>query len=277
MAQSKVVVVTGAASGIGAATVRALTASGAEIHALDVKLPEMILRQYVRCDLADPASIDHAVSLLPPAIDGLVNVAGVPGPEPADHVLAVNFLGLRMLCEALLPRLRTGGSIVNVASIAGRDWPRRADVVMGLLDTPDYAAGLAWAEAHRARWARDPYTFSKQCVAAYSQRLAGAALRRKVRCNAVSPGGVETPLTPDFTRQMGEAQVAWIDSQVGRRAEPAEIAEVIAYVALGPCRWLNGADIPVDNGYTAGLATGWIDVSQSPAAQARAAAASART
>lgn len=272
MGARKSIVITGAASGIGAATAELAYCREAEVTAIDIKLPAFAVDHFRRCDLADSKALDAVVAALPEEFDALVNVAGLPGPEPALTVMGVNFLALRHLCEALLARLRPGGAIVNVSSIAGRDWQRRADVVRPLLETPDFETGLAWCEAEKARWARDPYTFSKQCVTAYTLGLVERALKRGVRCNVISPGGVDTPISPDFTRQMGEAQVAWINAQVGRQAKPAEIAEVIVYAALGPCTWLSGADIPVDNGYTAGLAAGWIDFTQSPAALARAAA-----
>ena len=63
-----------------------------------------------------------------------------------------------------------------------------------------------------------------------------------------------------------------MDSQIGRSAEPDDIAKVIAFVAVGDCGWLNGVDIVVDGGMTAGRLGGWIDFNQSPAALVRAAA-----
>lgn len=266
------VVLTGGSTGIGAATAARLTASGAEVTILDVTRPAHGVGEFLACDLADPAAIDAALEALPGPWDALVNVAGIPGPRPAEPVIAVNFLGLRHLTERLLPRLRSGGSVVSVASTAAQGWQRRAAVIDALLDTPDFAAGLAWCRANGALWEKDPYTFSKQCVVAWTYRAAGAARAHGVRVNAVSPGGVDTRLTENFTAQIGAEQVAWMNSHIGRAGVPDDIAKVIAFVAVGDCGWLNGVDIVVDGGMTAGRLGGWIDFTQSPAALARAAA-----
>jgi NAD(P)-dependent dehydrogenase (short-subunit alcohol dehydrogenase family) len=183
--------------------------------------------------------------------------------------MAVNFLGARMLTEALFPRITGGGAVVNVASLAGREWQRRADVVGALLETPDFESGMRWCHEHADRWAKDPYTFSKQCLSAWTLRLAGRGIDRRVRVNAVSPGGVATPLSPSFREQVGSEQFDWAVRQIGRQAEPQEIAEVIEYLAVGRSRWINGVDIVVDGGLVAGMTAGWIDVSSSPAARAR--------
>jgi NAD(P)-dependent dehydrogenase (short-subunit alcohol dehydrogenase family) len=269
----KVIIVTGAATGMGAATARKLKAAGAQVFGLDVKPVSEDAGTFIRCDLSDQASIREAVQGLPRALDAVVNVAGIPGPTPADLVMRVNFLGLRALTEGLFARIRPGGGVVNVASVVGREWPRRREVVGALIDTPDFDAGLEWCRLNADRWARDPYTFSKQCVTAYSLRLAGRALAAGLRCNVVSPGAVETQLTPNFRGQIGEAQYDWMVAQTGRHGRAEEIAEVISFVAAGPCSWLNGADIVVDGGFDAGVASGWIDAAHSPAALARAAKA----
>lgn len=265
------VLMTGGATGIGAATAARMAGQGADIVILDVAEPVHGHGRFVPCDLSDAAAINAALETLPGPWDALVNVAGIPGPRPAEPVVAVNFLGMRHLTERMLPRLRTGGSVTTVASTAGRDWPRRAAVVNQLLDTPGFAAGLAWCHGNASLWEKDPYTFSKQCAVAWTYRAAGLALPYGVRVNSVSPGGTQTRLTENFTAQIGAGQVAWMNRQIGRPAEPDDIAKVIDFIALGDCGWLNGVDIVVDGGLTAGLTGGWIDFSQSPAMLARAA------
>jgi len=267
--QSPKVLLTGGATGIGAATVARLADMGSAVTILDVAEPAYRVGAFVRCDLAEPAAIDAALEALPGPWDALVNVAGIPGPRPAEPVIAVNFLGLRHLTQRILPRMAAGGSVVNVASTAAQGWQRRAAVIDGLLDTPDFAAGLAWCRANGALWEKDPYTFSKQCVVAWTYRAAGVARANGVRVNAVSPGGTETRLTENFTAQIGAEQVAWMNSHLGRSAAPDDIAKVIAFVAIGDCGWVNGVDIVVDGGLTAGRLGGWIDFSESPAMRAR--------
>ena len=167
------VLVTGGATGIGAAVVERLCNSGAEVSILDVAEPTHGRGAFLPCDLADPAAIDGALERLPGGWDGLVNVAGIPGPRPAEPVIAVNFLGLRHLTTQLLPRMTAGASVVNVASTAAQGWQRRASVIDQLLDTPDCATGLEWCRANGGLWEKDPYTFSKQCVVAWTYRAAG--------------------------------------------------------------------------------------------------------
>ena len=68
---------------------------------------------------------------------------------------------------------------------------------------------------------------------------------------------------------MGKAQSDWTNAQTGRAATPDEIAEAIQMLLFGP-RWVNGVDLPVDDGYSAGIDTGWIDFRTSPVLLARA-------
>ena len=135
----KRIVVTGAASGIGLATAELVAREGAEVIAVDVAGAPTV----ERCDLSRPDDIDALVGRLDDPIHGLCNVAGVPGSHPAEQVMAVNFLGLRHLTEALLPRLADGGAVVNVASAAGSGWRQRLDQSRALMATPDFAGGLA--------------------------------------------------------------------------------------------------------------------------------------
>jgi NAD(P)-dependent dehydrogenase (short-subunit alcohol dehydrogenase family) len=213
------------------------------------------------------ASIDAAVVSLPETIDALVNVAGIAQSSLPDNVLAVNFIGLRHLTETLAGRLSPGGTIVSVSSIAGRDWQAKYDKLKPLLETAGMAEGLAWCEANREMLARDPYTFSKRCVTAYTLRRAQAALTQGLRINCVSPGAIDTPLFPEFAAMMGEDHSQWMVAQTGRAASPNDIAEVLELLCTGTCGWLNGVDIPVDGGYTAGIESGWIDFDNSPVMQ----------
>lgn len=272
----KVAVVTGGASGVGAAVATQLLNEGCQVHILDVQRVSIEDANFIACDLSDLSSIDTAIAALPEQIDCLVNVAGIADAEAKDKVLRVNTLAPRHLTEGLLPQISDGGSVVIVASTSGNEWQRRAEIVGAFLDTPDFESGVAWCAANEAMWIKDPYTFSKQCAVAYTYRAAGEALDRRVRVNAVSPGAVGTPLSAEFKRLMGDAQYKWSIDRVGRESTPEEIAEVVCYLAVGKCGWLNGVNIVVDGGGTAGMLGGWIDVSQSPIAKARAVKKAAR-
>ncbi len=260
-----VVTVTGGATGVGAAVVDQLLDRGASVHVLDVAEPAA--REdvaFTHCDLADPASIDAALAELPAEIDAHINVAGVAGPTPADWVLKVNFLGLRHLTESLLDRLTPGAGVVSVSSSAGRQWAKRRHVVEPMVDTDGFEAGMAWALENEGRWSKDPYTFSKQCVTLWTLKAAQRGSTGAFRVNSVSPGGVDTQLTPSFRAQMGEDYTDWLRVFTERSARPEEIAEPVVWMALGPASWVNGADLMVDRGLEAGMISGWVDLENAP-------------
>ena len=261
---NKVIVLTGGASGMGAATVVRLVAADCEVHVLDVHPPDAGGVRFHECDLGNPSAIDATLANLPASFDGLINVAGIALADPAEQTLAVNFLGLRHLTEACLPRISEGGSVVNVASTAGWDWRKREPLIKELLATTDFSTGLAWLRANEAEWLGNPYKFSKQCAAAYTYRAAGLALEHGVRVNCVNPGAVETQLTPAFRELVGPALYDWGVAQIGRPGTSEDIAEVIEFLSIGQCGWLNGVEIPVDGGYLAGLTGAWINPDDSP-------------
>lgn len=263
----KVVVLTGGASGIGAAATTRLMALDHRLFVLDVAQPKLAGADFVSCDLGNVDAIDRCIAQLPDQIDSLVNVAGIAGAANDDSAVAVNFLGMRHLTEALLPRVVDGGSVVNVASTAGWDWEKRKEEVFALLDTPDFASGRSWLRSRPEVWRDNPYKFSKQCAAAYTYRAAGMAVNRRVRVNCVNPGAVETQLTPAFRQLVGPAMYDWGVAQIGRHGTPEDIAEVIEYLAVGECRWLNGVEIVVDGGYIAGIVGGWVKLDESPNAK----------
>src|SRR5450830_1703453 len=117
--QNKTLIVTGVASGIGAELARLARFQGATVIGVDRHEPQLTLDGFFQADLGDPASIDALVARLPARVDGLCNIAGVPGTAPVQAVATVNYLGLRHLTQSLLPRMPAGGSIVNVASVLG--------------------------------------------------------------------------------------------------------------------------------------------------------------
>ena len=243
------VVVTGAASGIGAATVARLVAAGHEVIGLD-RLPARDCPT-VLCDLARPETIDTAVAELPAELAGLANVAGVPGTFPAELVMRVNVLGLRHLTEALLPRLVSGAAVVNVASVAAVRDPAPRQLVAELLATPSFDAGLAWCLEHPLD-APSAYRFSKQVLVEWTLQASAAWRRRGVRVVSVSPGVVDTPILPDFRASMGDAAIDAATAEAGRLAEPDDIAPVIAFLLSADAQWVNGVDLRVDGGLVGG-------------------------
>ena len=253
---SPVIAVTGGTSGIGAAAVARLLAQEAAVYSLDVVPGARPGVSDIHCDLADLSSIEGAMAALPSRLDAIVSVAGIaPGITPPNAVMAVNFLGMREMITRALPRVRDDGAVVIVASSAGRDW-RDEPRVIDMLDTADMQAGARWLAGHTF-WHEEAYRFSKQCAAAWTYRAAGLERSRRVRVNCVNPGIVETNLSPHFRDMLGRERYDFIVEQSGRAGRPTDVAEVIEYLALGDCGWLNGVELTVDGGYYAGVVGGW--------------------
>lgn len=257
-------IVTGASTGIGAATVARLLAAGREVISLDIREPPPGVSAHHHCDLSEPASIEAAAAALDGRYASLLNVAGVAGTAPSELVGRVNVLGLRLLTEVLFDRLLDGGTVVNVASIAGNTWKRHLAPIRELLQTPDFASGVQWWNANVPTVGTDPYSFSKEVVVVYTMTLAERGLRRGIQVNDVGPGPVDTPLLPAFREQTGSEQMDWLIEQVGRPADADDIAEVLCWLAIGEHRWLNGNHITVDGGLTAGMQARWVDTRASP-------------
>jgi len=264
---TKTILLTGGATGIGAASAQRLLAKNVDLTILDLVEPEPSSARFVYCDMSDPAAINAAVGKLPQKIDALVNVAGVSNTAPGETIMGVNFLGLRHLSETLLPRVVAGGTIVNIASTAAFDWKNRKSIINQILDTTSFETGLDWLREHESEWIDNPYKFSKQCTAAYTYRAVGKAIKKQVRINCIHPGSTGTQLTADFKKLVGKELYDWGVEQVGRQGTPEDIAEVIEFLTLGPCQWLNGVEIVVDGGFISGIVGGWIDPKSSPKAQ----------
>jgi NAD(P)-dependent dehydrogenase (short-subunit alcohol dehydrogenase family) len=239
------VLVTGAASGIGLATVERLAACGRAVIGLDRR--ESPACETRLCDLSDPVSIDTAVASLPDAVSGLANVAGVPGTAPAETVLRVNFLGTRHLTRALTPRLLPGSAVVNVASVVAARGPTPRQTVAGLLATTGYEDGLNWCRSHTMSGA-EAYKFSKQAVIEWTLVASVALRERGVRVLSVSPGVTDTPILNDFRASMGEEAIDRAVTEAGRVGNPGDMGPVIAFLLSADAGWVNAVDLRVDGG-----------------------------
>lgn len=243
---SRTVVVTGGASGIGAAIVSAFEAAGDRVVVVDRQEPSGS-GPYVMCDLSDAASIQSAATQLPDRIDVLVNSAGVSGLVPIPTVMAVNFYGLRRLTEAIVDTIADGGCVVSVASTSGWFWRDHLDEVREIIAarTDDEIASVI------DRFVPDGYTAyarSKEAVIVWSTVAAQQHLGR-VRFTSVSPGPIETPLLADFYEAMGHAELDPLTARSGgRNGRPEEIASVVRFLASPEAVWVNGTDVPVDHG-----------------------------
>jgi NAD(P)-dependent dehydrogenase (short-subunit alcohol dehydrogenase family) len=256
--KERTIVVTGAASGIGAASAELARAQGARVIALDRNVPPDADESWVRVDLVDADSIAAAIARLPEHIDALCNVAGIPGTAPDDTVLAVNLLGLRELTEAVIAQRPTVTSIVHVASTAGVGWPALLTPIDDLLQTKSIDDGLAWWKESGVR--EPAYNFSKACLIVYGMRSAWHWHGDGRRVNLVSPGPIETPILPDFRASMGAELLDGVATLTGRNGQSDEVAPVICFLASAASTWVNGANVTVDGGFSGAVASGAVDL-----------------
>lgn len=263
--EGKKVVITGAASGMGQATVRLLVELGAEIYALDVKEVTEPVKKYIPTDLGAKESIDAAMAQIEGSIDRIFTCAGLPGPPFTDIAInLVNFVGHRHLIEGLLPRMNEGGAIAMISSIGGMAWQMNFETVSQLLATPGFDAARAWLEANpeaargfgEVMRGLNAYGFSKQCLVAYAKAQAWELAKRNIRINTLSPGTTETPMTPAFNQAYGKEASDSLMSSIGRYATPEEMAEPLIFLNSNMARYVSGHDLQVDYGLVAAILTG---------------------
>jgi NAD(P)-dependent dehydrogenase (short-subunit alcohol dehydrogenase family) len=250
----KTIVVTGVASGIGARTAELCLSLGAEVIGVDLRDPPMHLSGFILGDLASQSGVDVIAAQLPRSFDALCNVAGLSGAPGAAPTVGVNFYGLRALSEAAAPHIRSGGAVVNVASIAGYGWRanlERAKSLVAIEGFPD--VGQVLADHNVAEG--EGYPLSKELLLLWTQ-LAAHQPRfksRGVRVVSVSPGPVETPILGQFRQVFGDARVDSDIAAAGRPGTASDIAPVIAFLCSDGARWINGTNIAADGGLEAAV------------------------
>lgn len=256
-------VVTGAARGLGAEVAKGLVDGGATVIGFDVAPVDLAGVTGVTVDMSDPASVDAAVAGLPGPVDILANVAGLPQTKPGRDVMAVNFLGMRHVTEAIAPIAADGAVVVNVASNAGNGWRERRDVIEGLLDTAGFGDGLAWVDANLEAQG-DPYMFSKEVVQLYTLRRSHTLYREHgVRMNCVSPGPMETAMMTEFRLAVSDKILDGVAaaSTLGRMAPPSDVSPAVLFLASEAAAFCCGTIFDVDGGWTAVTATDQVDYS----------------
>ena len=257
--EGKTIAVTGAASGIGAASAAAIKTQGGKIVGLDLNEPAAgSVDQFIRYDQSDAASINAAVAALPAGLDGLLNIAGVPpsakfGPA---KVLAINFVGLRQFTEQAVSKLGDGAVIVNMSSGAGIGWPTNIENIKQMFEVEGLDGVQAAVDALGIQQDgfenSSAYPFSKQCLSVWSMLVCTKWKDRSIRVNAVAPAAVETPIIGDFMESFGADAVARMSHFGAATAE--NIANVAVFLLTPEAVWINGAVVAADNGAT-GTAT----------------------
>ncbi|MDV3127876.1 coniferyl-alcohol dehydrogenase [Mycobacterium sp. 21AC1] len=244
------VVVTGCASGIGAHLVSQLTELGADVVGLDVNRPNLELSEFHPVDLADPASIDAAVSRIGGTVDALFNVAGVSsGIGDPLLVVRINFLGTRYFTEALVPAMPPGSSIANVSSLAASAYRENAAVTAGLLGTQSIADGIEWCSHHPEAVADGGgYRLSKEAIILYGMANVAALGAKGIRINCTAPGVTDTPILDQLRTAYGPDFLTAFRTPLGRVAGPDEQASVLAFLNSAAASYITGQVIWVDGG-----------------------------
>lgn len=247
----KACVVTGAGSGIGKAIAERLAEEGGKVLCVDLNAETAVatvegirhaggIAEAFTADVSDPKQVNAFVARcveLYGRLDVLVNNAGVNIPgvlhevsdEVIDKTLNVNVKGAIYGCRAAIPHMlrSDGGSIVNISS------------VNGLVSEPFLAV----------------YSASKGAVVMLTRGVALDYAKKGIRCNAICPGWVDTPINYPHAEMLGGLQKVYetIDSfqPIGRPGEPREIAHLALFLASDEASFITGSIIPADGGMTA--------------------------
>jgi NAD(P)-dependent dehydrogenase (short-subunit alcohol dehydrogenase family) len=237
MNQARIVVVTGAASGIGHATASLFRDRGDTVYGLDIAatVPDGVT--YLECDVADRGSVRSAIARVGEEherIDVLANVAGVVQfgrfdtitDAQWDRVHAVDLKGPFLTMQEALPWLRAAkGNIVNVSSVAGR-------------------VPQAYTVA---------YSAAKGGLTQMTRSLALELSPEGIRVNAICPGTVDTPIVSEVASVMPDDLDPRVADRLmmmlpGPAISPAEIASAIAYLASAEARMITGSVLAFDGG-----------------------------
>ena len=245
--EGKVAIVTGAASGIGQAMALRFAKEGARVMATDVNESGVNgTLETIRAEggsglafIGDIGDRDCVKTLVAQAeaefgaVDILCNNAGVldaltPLAECEDdmweRVMRVNLTGPMMACREVLPGMieRGGGAILNTASIAADGGGR---------------GGAA-------------YTVSKHGVLGLTRSTAWYYGDKGIRCNAIAPGAIMTPMAMQTTHEGGAVKLATYLPAISRYGEPAEVAGAALFLVSDEAKYINGSVLTIDGGWT---------------------------
>ncbi len=240
-------VLTGGATGIGAAVKQQLMADGHSVFTIDIKEGDYT------ADLGDAASRAQVIADIDKdleCIDGLITCAGVAShfPDPRK-ILAINYWGTVELIEGLLHKIPAGGRIVAVSSNSA-PMCSKPDLVQAMLDNDqDTAMTLAGDSS-----GHDCYSGSKQAVARWMRLKAPEYARKGISFNAVAPGYIETPMTQAVAQNetYGDAIRQFVASiPLGRPGMPEDIANLVTFLLAPVSGFIAGSLIFADGAHDA--------------------------
>jgi NAD(P)-dependent dehydrogenase (short-subunit alcohol dehydrogenase family) len=250
--EDKVCIVTGAASGIGQGTARLFAEHGATLVLVDRDQEGLLATRALLASDTSAVTLQADVSLsadiqrvvdetmrLHGRIDVVFNNAGIMphgdlldfSEQTWDDVLNVNVKGMFLMCKAVIPHMlaQGGGSIINTSS------------VMATLTEPGYEA----------------YSSSKAAVIGLTKAIAVSYAERNIRCNALCPGWVDTPMNQHLVEQMGglDKLTPLIKQQQpnGRMATTREVANCVLFLASDESSAVTGSALYVDGAATAAI------------------------
>ncbi len=243
--------ITGAASGIGATTVKILLARGWAVVAADRDVDGLrraagSAARTITLDVTDRAAVGRELGGL--QVDAVANIAGLGSAHRggARDILMANLVAPLYVLEAVRPGLTTGGAVVNIASIAADLADDRYDAA---LDNPLDAARLDDL-AGRVADNAEAYNYSKRGILRQSERLA-VAWAPGIRVNVVSPGLIDTPLGRRSLEQRPWTKVLAARTPLQRIGTPEDVAYLIAFLLDSEASgFMTGANIVIDGGYT---------------------------
>lgn len=247
--EGKVALVTGAGSGIGRESALAFARAGAKVVVADIVVEggeetvRMIASEggeaiFVKCDVAQEADVKAMIAKTVETYGKLdyahnnAGIEGMAGPcaecteENWDRTIGINLKGVWWCCKYEIPEMlkNGGGAIVNTSSVAG---------LVGFAGIPAYTA-------------------SKHGVAGLTKAIALDYAKENIRCNAVCPGVIHTPMVDRFSGGTQEGLDAMAAMQpVGRLGEPSEIADAVVYLCSDQASFVTGIAMPVDGAFVA--------------------------
>lgn len=248
-----ITLITGSASGIGAACAEALKAAGHQVIGVDLRNAD------ISGDLSTAAGrasiIEAALASCGGQLDGLVLCAGLGAQvQPASLAVSVNYFGAVELLDALLPALRQGAnpSAVVISSVASALVAWDKNPIAAALEAGDEAKAQAIVMGAGPQGGNLAYAGSKNALTVAVRKRAAVWGQAGVRLNTVAPGATETPLLQAGLQdaRFAEAIQKFIPP-LGRRAEPAEIASVVAFLMTPAASYVHGAQLVVDGGIDA--------------------------